>query len=73
MEGNTIRIQSVTKAVGQPTGVEMEALIAVAVAALTTYDMLKSVETGGATIDHIELLEKHGGKSGSFVKNTVND
>ncbi|VDP86647.1 unnamed protein product [Echinostoma caproni] len=68
LEGTTVRIQSVVKAVGKATGVEMEALTAVAVAALTTYDMLKSVEPSGIVISQIELLEKHGGKSGSFVK-----
>jgi cyclic pyranopterin phosphate synthase len=44
------------------TGVEMEALTACAVAALTVYDMVKGVERG-VTIDRIELLEKSGGKS----------
>ena len=45
------------------TGVEMEALTAVAVAALTLYDMVKAVERG-VTISKIQLLEKSGGKSG---------
>jgi cyclic pyranopterin monophosphate synthase len=48
-----------------PTGVEMEALTAVSVAALTLYDMVKAVEKG-ATIYKIRLLEKTGGKSGAF-------
>jgi cyclic pyranopterin phosphate synthase len=48
-----------------PTGVEMEALTAVQVALLTIYDMCKAVDRG-MTITHIRLLEKHGGKSGSF-------
>ena len=47
------------------TGVEMEALTAVAVAALTLYDMVKAVERE-ATIEQIRLLEKTGGKSGVF-------
>ncbi len=47
------------------TGVEMEALTAAAVAALTIYDMLKAVERG-ITIDSIRLLTKEGGKSGTF-------
>jgi len=47
------------------TGVEMEALTAAAVAALTLYDMVKAVEKG-ATIEKIQLLEKSGGKSGLF-------
>ena len=49
-----------------PTGVEMEALTAVQVALLTVYDMLKAVDRG-MTITGVRLLEKHGGKSGSFV------
>jgi cyclic pyranopterin monophosphate synthase len=48
-----------------PTGVEMEALTAASVAALTLYDMVKAVEKG-ATISKIRLLEKTGGKSGTF-------
>ena len=49
-----------------PTGVEMEALTAVQVALLTIYDMCKAVDRG-MTITDVKLLEKHGGKSGSFV------
>ena len=49
-----------------PTGVEMEALAAVQVALLTIYDMCKAVDRGMVMTD-IRLLEKHGGKSGSFV------
>ena len=48
-----------------PTGVEMEALTAAAVAALALYDMVKAVEKG-AVIEKIRLLEKSGGKSGTF-------
>jgi cyclic pyranopterin monophosphate synthase len=48
-----------------PTGVEMEALTAASVAALTLYDMVKAVEKG-ATIEKIQLLEKSGGKSGVY-------
>ena len=51
--------------VGQ-TGVEMEALTAVQVALLTIYDMCKAVDRG-MTMNDVKLLEKHGGKSGSFV------
>ena len=47
------------------TGVEMEALTAVAVAALTLYDMCKAVEKG-ISIEKIRLLEKTGGKSGTY-------
>ena len=49
-----------------PTGVEMEALTAVQVALLTIYDMCKAVDRG-MTITDVKLLEKHGGKSGSYV------
>jgi cyclic pyranopterin phosphate synthase len=49
-----------------PTGVEMEALTAVQVALLTIYDMCKAVDRG-MTMTDIKLLEKHGGKSGSFT------
>lgn len=49
-----------------PTGVEMEALTAVQVALLTIYDMCKAVDRG-MTINGVRLMEKHGGKSGSFV------
>jgi cyclic pyranopterin phosphate synthase len=49
-----------------PTGVEMEALTAVQVALLTIYDMCKAVDRR-MTITNVKLLEKHGGKSGSFV------
>jgi cyclic pyranopterin phosphate synthase len=47
------------------TGVEMEALVAASVAALTLYDMVKAVERG-ATIEKVRLLEKTGGKSGTY-------
>ena len=48
-----------------PTGVEMEALTAVQVALLTVYDMCKAVDRG-MTIGGVRVLEKHGGKSGSW-------
>ena len=49
-----------------PTGVEMEALTAVQVALLTIYDMCKAVDRG-MTITGVHVLEKHGGKSGSYT------
>lgn len=49
-----------------PTGVEMEALTAAQVALLTIYDMCKAVDRG-MTINGVRVLEKHGGKTGSFV------
>ncbi len=48
-----------------PTGVEMEALTAVQVALLTVYDMCKAVDRG-MTIGAVHVVEKHGGKSGSY-------
>ncbi len=63
-----IEIEVRTKTVG-PTGVEMEALTAVSVAALTIYDMLKAVERG-AHIENIRLLHKEGGKSGTWTSET---
>ena len=60
-----VTCQATVETVG-PTGVEMEALTAVQVALLTIYDMVKAVDRG-MTITDVKLLEKHGGKSGSFV------
>ena len=61
----SIACTATVETVGQ-TGVEMEALTAVQVALLTIYDMCKAVDRG-MTITDVRLLEKHGGKSGSFV------
>jgi cyclic pyranopterin phosphate synthase len=49
------------------TGVEMEALVAVSVACLTIYDMLKAADRG-MVIEGVSLLEKHGGASGDYVR-----
>ncbi|MCI0359518.1 MAG: cyclic pyranopterin monophosphate synthase MoaC [Planctomycetaceae bacterium] len=49
------------------TGVEMEALVAVSVAALTIYDMCKAIDRG-MSIERVQLEEKSGGKSGAFVR-----
>jgi cyclic pyranopterin monophosphate synthase len=51
-----------------PTGVEMEALTAVAVAALTFYDMVKAIDRG-MVISDIRLMAKRGGRSGEWVRN----
>jgi cyclic pyranopterin phosphate synthase len=59
------RIRASVKTTG-PTGVEMEALTAVAVACLTIYDMIKAVERG-VHIEAIRLVEKKGGKSGHYL------
>jgi cyclic pyranopterin phosphate synthase len=61
----SVMVQATVETVG-PTGVEMEALTAVQIALLTIYDMLKAVDRG-MTITDVKLMEKHGGKSGSFV------
>ena len=57
-------VQATVKVTGQ-TGVEMEALVAVSIACLTIYDMVKAVERG-MQIEGIRLLEKSGGKSGHY-------
>ena len=62
---HSIECTATVETVGQ-TGVEMEALTAVQIALLTIYDMCKAVDRG-MTITDVRLLEKHGGKSGSFV------
>ena len=62
---SSITCNATVETVG-PTGVEMEALIAVQVALSTIYDMCKAVDRGMTIID-VRVLEKHGGKSGSFV------
>ena len=64
--GGTIEVRSIVKCEGK-TGVEMEALTACAVAALTIYDMCKSVEKG-ITIDGLQLVRKTGGKSGTWER-----
>jgi len=61
-----IRIVSTVRVVGE-TGVEMEALTAASVAALTIYDMAKAVEKG-MTITGVRLLKKSGGKSGDYQR-----
>lgn len=52
-----------------PTGVEMEALTAVQIALLTIYDMCKAADRA-MTITGVHVAEKHGGKSGSFIRST---
>jgi cyclic pyranopterin phosphate synthase len=60
-----VNIYASVKTIGK-TGVEMEALIAVSVAALTVYDMAKAAEKT-MRIQNIRLLEKHGGRSGDII------
>lgn len=60
-----VQIQAAVNTVGK-TGVEMEALTAVSVAALTIYDMAKAAEKT-MRIQNIRLVEKHGGRSGDVI------
>jgi len=65
IEDSSVEIVAIAKLNGK-TGVEMEALTAASIAALTVYDMCKAVDRF-MTIDHVQLLEKKGGKSGHWV------
>lgn len=64
-EHNRVRIESCCRLTGK-TGVEMEALTATSVAALTIYDMCKAVQKD-MVIESVRLLAKSGGKSGEFI------
>jgi cyclic pyranopterin monophosphate synthase len=64
--GGTIEVRAIVRCEGK-TGVEMEAMTACAVAALTIYDMCKSAEKG-ITIDALQLVRKSGGKSGTWER-----
>jgi cyclic pyranopterin phosphate synthase len=66
IDSEAIEIEA-TVSVFAKTGVEMEAMTAVSVAALTIYDMCKSVDRG-MMISDIRLVEKSGGKSGHFIR-----
>ncbi len=65
---NRINIEASVRTIDQ-TGVEMEALTAVSVAALTVYDMCKSYDRE-MTVSDIRLLQKSGGKSGTYIRNS---
>lgn len=65
LQGSTLFVSACCKTTGK-TGVEMEALTAVSVAALTVYDMCKGIDKG-IVIAEIKLLEKSGGKSGHWL------
>jgi len=69
-ETNTIQITAIAKVIGK-TGVEMEALTAVSVAALTIYDMCKAIDKE-MVIQNIYLAEKTGGKSGHYLRTKEN-
>jgi cyclic pyranopterin monophosphate synthase len=66
VEAGEISLTAEARTTG-PTGVEMEALTAAAVAALTVYDMVKGIERG-AEIAQVALMEKSGGKSGAWQR-----
>lgn len=69
VDARRLRIESSVRVDGQ-TGVEMEALTAVSVAALTVYDMCKAIDRG-MSLGPFRLLEKSGGKSGHFLRESV--
>jgi cyclic pyranopterin phosphate synthase len=64
-EGSRVECRATVECTAR-TGVEMEALTAVQVGLLTIYDMCKAVDRG-MTMEAVRLIEKHGGKSGSYV------
>ena len=64
-DDNVLRVEAVAATSAQ-TGVEMEAMVAASVAALTIYDMTKAIDKG-ITIETVRLLEKTGGKSGRWT------
>ena len=66
VERARLEIRATVRVTGR-TGVEMEALTAASVAALTVYDMCKAVDRG-MTISDVQLLHKAGGKSGEFIR-----
>ncbi len=68
-EAGTITLTAEARTTG-PTGVEMEAMTAASVAALTVYDMIKGIERG-AEIGEVVLLEKSGGRSGHWTRGAV--
>lgn len=65
-EAGTIEVRAIVRCEGK-TGVEMEAMTACAIAALTIYDMCKSADKG-ITIDGLQLVRKSGGKSGTWER-----
>ena len=65
-EAGTVTLTATTR-VSARTGVEMEAMTAAAVAALTVYDMVKGLDKG-VSVESVELLEKSGGRSGTWTR-----
>ena len=66
VDASTLLVEAEARATAR-TGVEMEALVAVSVAALAVYDMCKSVDRG-MVVESVRLEEKSGGRSGDFVR-----
>jgi cyclic pyranopterin phosphate synthase len=66
VDGDAVIVEA-SASVTARTGVEMEAMTAAAVAALTVYDMVKGLERG-VTIETVQLMEKSGGRSGDWVR-----
>jgi cyclic pyranopterin phosphate synthase len=66
ISGSAVEITATVRSTDR-TGVEMEALTAVSVAALTLYDMIKAVDKA-ARIDNVRVLSKDGGRSGSWAR-----
>lgn len=64
-EAGTVSLRAEARCVGR-TGVEIEAMVAASVAAVTVYDMVKALERG-VTIERVRLLRKSGGKSGEWT------
>lgn len=65
-DAGTVTLTATTR-VSARTGVEMEAMTAAAVAALTVYDMVKGLDKG-VSVERVELLEKSGGRSGTWAR-----
>lgn len=68
LDKSLVKIRTMVKTAAQ-TGVEMEAMVATSLAALTIYDMCKAVDKE-MVIDEIKLIYKSGGKSGEFIRKT---
>jgi cyclic pyranopterin phosphate synthase len=66
VDARCVRIEARVRLVGK-TGAEIEALVAVSIAAVTVYDMCKSIDRG-MVIGEVRLVAKSGGKSGTFVR-----
>ncbi|HOX46836.1 MAG TPA: cyclic pyranopterin monophosphate synthase MoaC [Myxococcota bacterium] len=66
LEQAAVHVRAEVRCTGR-TGVEMEALVAASLAALTVYDMCKAVDRG-MTVEDVRLLEKSGGRSGRYLR-----